>query len=163
MTGITRTQAEDFLYEEAHRLDSGQYHEWLALYDADCHYWMPIDIDEVERGQSVALQNADHQFLEISVNRLYVATAHSMLPKRRECRLVTNVAVLRQEADVTVVRSKLAMHEYRVREIGTDDERSFSATVHHGIRRSDSGLRIAWKRVDLINAEASLTAMPVPL
>lgn len=161
---LTRVQAEDFLFEEAHLLDTGQYREWLSLYAEDCYYWMPVSPDETDRNASVALQNADKLFLEIMINRLYVATAHSMLPRRRECRIVSNVMVIGDGADdVTVVRSKLVMHEYRVREIGEDEERVFIATVLHGLRAGPDGVRIAWKRVDIINSEASLTAMPIPL
>jgi len=152
-----------FLYDEAHMLDSGQFKEWHALFTDDGYYWMPVSPDDTDRTQGAALYNADKAFFEISINRLYASTAHSILPARRACRLVGNIRIAGHEDDATIVRSKLQMHEYRVREIGNDDARVFAGTMHHALVHTTNGLRMRWKRVDIINSEASLTAMPLPL
>src|SRR5260370_36642387 len=33
-------EVEQFLYREARLLDERRFHEWLALFTADVHYWM---------------------------------------------------------------------------------------------------------------------------
>ena len=55
------------------------------------------------------------------------------------------------------------MLEYRNRDGFEGDQRSFGGRVTHRLRRTPDGLRIAEKRIDLINAEGPFAAMAAPL
>ena len=41
--GMTRVEAEGFVYKEARMLDTGSLEEWLKIFSADGIYWVPID------------------------------------------------------------------------------------------------------------------------
>jgi len=56
------------------------------------------------------------------------------------------------------VRSKLIVLENR-----RDSQRLFGGTALHRLVQLDGNLRIAWKRVDLLNCDAPLDGILVPL
>ena len=55
------------------------------------------------------------------------------------------------------VRSTLFLADYRVHM-----HRTFAAHVRHRLRATPQGLRIAWKRVDLINADDVHELIAIP-
>jgi benzoate/toluate 1,2-dioxygenase beta subunit len=55
------------------------------------------------------------------------------------------------------VRSSMVMAEFRA-----DEQRVFAADCRHRLRRTADGIRIAWKRVDLVNCDAPHGLMSVP-
>ena len=155
---------ERFLMREAHLLDERRYEEWLSLYEEDAWYWVPTHPDATDRRFSTAHINDDHQLMQVRVQRLGQDNAYTEHPPSRVVRIVTLVEVedAGDAAEDYVAVSKLLMYEYRMRQFRDDDERTFGATVRHGLKRNGEGLRIAWKRIDLVNSEASFTAMGQP-
>jgi 3-phenylpropionate/cinnamic acid dioxygenase small subunit len=59
--------------------------------------------------------------------------------------------LLEAHANEARVGSSLVLVEYR-----KERQRVFGASVEHRLRRTPAGLRIAAKRVDLVNSEAEL-------
>ena len=55
------------------------------------------------------------------------------------------------------VRSKFVMIEYR-----RESQRLFAGTAFHRLVQVDGAIRIAWKRVDLVNCDAPLDGIVVP-
>jgi 3-phenylpropionate/cinnamic acid dioxygenase small subunit len=64
---------------------------------------------------------------------------------------IGNVQVLEAGAHDVRVSSTLVLVEYR-----RERQRVWGALVEHRLRRAADGLRIAAKRVDLVNSEAEL-------
>lgn len=160
MSGWLR-DAEQFLYHEAQLLDAGRFEDWLALFDADAYYWMPVSPLETRRKHTPSYIDDNRPELELRIRRLLEPTAHTETPRPSGCRLVSNVAV--EDGQAGVVRSKLVMHEFRRRDFGRDDYRLFCATVRHQLRPEGGSFRIGWKRVELFDAEGAHVLMPTPL
>jgi benzoate/toluate 1,2-dioxygenase beta subunit len=55
------------------------------------------------------------------------------------------------------VRSKFVLIEVR-----RDAQRLFGGTALHRLVQAQGGIRIAWKRVDLVNCDAPLDGITVP-
>ncbi|MDB5410814.1 MAG: ring hydroxylating subunit beta family protein 1 [Rhodospirillales bacterium] len=152
-------EVERFLVEEARLLDEGRYESWLDLFTADAWYWVPLARDQASPFDTISLMYDDRRLLETRVRRLGNPNIHAQLPASRTSRIVANVTIEESEpaADATVVRSKLMMLESRA-----DKQRMFGGTCRHRLVRADGGIRIAWKRVDLINSEGVLDGLVVP-
>jgi 3-phenylpropionate/cinnamic acid dioxygenase small subunit len=158
------SEVERFLIREADLLDARRYEEWLALYDEDAWYWVPTHPAATDRRFATAHINDDHQLMQVRVQRLGQDNAYTEQPPSRSVRIVRLVEVepSKSGAEDYVAVSKLLMYEYRMRQFREDDQRTFGATVRHGLRKNGAGFRIAWKRIDLVNSEASFTAMGQP-
>jgi benzoate/toluate 1,2-dioxygenase beta subunit len=84
-------------------------------------------------------------------------------PSPRTVHIVSGAHVETDDGDTLVVASSQIMLEYRNRDRFEEDQRIFGGRVRHILRRTPVGLRIAQKRVDLINAEAAFNAMAAPI
>ncbi|HZT50599.1 MAG TPA: aromatic-ring-hydroxylating dioxygenase subunit beta [Stellaceae bacterium] len=150
-------EAERFLQHEARLLDEARFEDWLALFTADAWYWVPSQPDQTSPRDTVSLIYDDRRLLETRVRRLRNPHLHAQQPPARASRIVANVTIDEAQAGAAVVRSKLLMVEYR-----RNRQRLFAGTCRHRLVRAADGLRIAWKRVDLVDCDAELEGLLLP-
>jgi benzoate/toluate 1,2-dioxygenase beta subunit len=149
---------EAFLIHEARLLDDGHFDEWLALFTADARYWVPSQPDQDSPYDTVSLMYDDRRLLETRVRRLADPRIYSQEPRSRTSRIVTNVTVEEGRGEqARLVRSKFVLVEYR-----RETQRLFAGTYWHELVREGEEIRIAMKRVDLVNCDAPLDGLVVP-
>ena len=156
---LDTAECERFLIHEARLLDEGRFDEWLGLFTADAWYWVPSEPDQASPRDTISLMYDDRRLLETRVRRLASPRIYSQEPRSRTCRMIGNVTFEEASADGTActVRSKLHLLEYR-----REAQRVFGGSCFHRLVRSDNGIRIAWKRVDLVNCDAPHEGLVVP-
>ena len=147
----TRSEVEQFLYHEAWLLDHGRFDEWLGLFAADATYWIPLQASQSDPLTASSMVYDDRRLLEIRVRQFQHPRAHARTPAPRTVHQISNVHVLEAEGDELRVASTLVLLEYR-----HERQRVWGALVEHRLRRTREGLRIAAKRIDLVNSEAEL-------
>lgn len=152
-----------FVYEEAELLDSGRYEDWLALFADQCRYWLPMRYDQAEAADELNLIYDDRARLEDRVARLQSGFSFAEEPASRTSHLISNVRILGgAEAARLVDGAAVAADDLAVgaRSViararnGTVEQ--FHARLVWLLRPSTAGLRIAVKRVDLLNASDPL-------
>ena len=154
--GLTRQDAEDFLYREAALLDEGRLDEWLALFTDDGRYRLPIATgdDELEP----ALVDDDRERLAERVFRLTSTQAHAQLPPSQTVHDVHNVQVEALSEDEALLRCNLTVHEVRVggpEQVGLGRLRVLPARAAYVVRLGPP-LRIRSKTVYLLERELPL-------
>ena len=145
------SEIEQFLYHEAWLLDHGRLDEWLALYTDDATYWIPLEATQADPLSTSSIVYDDRRLLEVRVRQFRHPRAHARLPAPRTVHQVGNVRLLENDGRDVRAGSTLVLVEYR-----RERQRLWSAIVEHRLRRTAEGLRIAAKRVDLVNSEAEL-------
>ena len=155
--------AAALIAEEARLLDDRDYPAWLALFTEDCRYWVPVSRRQTSPADGVAHFHDDKQLLMARTHRLLNPRAFGAEPAPRTCHVVSGVRIEQADAAGIVASSAQIMLEYRNRDGFEADQRSFGGRVTHRLRRTPDGLRIAEKRIDLINAEGPFAAMAAPL
>lgn len=143
---------EQFLYEEAERLDDGDLHGWYDLLAEDVDYRIPRRVTR-ERGTEQSefsdegfLYREDAGTLETRVKRYDREYAWAENPPSRTRRLVTNVRVKSADGDEVSVRSNLLLY----RNQGEDTEADLIACERRDtLRRTGEGLRLAERTVHL--------------
>jgi 3-phenylpropionate/cinnamic acid dioxygenase small subunit len=150
-------EIEALLTQEAALLDEGRYNEWLGLFTADAWYWVPSQHGQRDPFNTISLMYDDRRLLETRVRRLMQGLLHAQTPRSAASRQVTNVVILERQPDAALVRSKFVMAEYR-----RNSQRIFAGTYIHRLVRADGALKIASKRVNLVNCEAELEGLVVP-
>ena len=149
---------EQFLYHEAYLLDHNRLSEWFALFTTDSTYWIPLEANQTDPLGTCSIIYDDHRLLDIRVRQASHSWAHARNPLARTCHQVTNV-MLFSSADSTPelrVCSNLVLIEYR-----GERQRVFAGLCEYRLRQTDSGLKIASKRIDLVNSEAELDGIAV--
>jgi 3-phenylpropionate/cinnamic acid dioxygenase small subunit len=151
-------ECEQFLVHEARLLDEGRFDEWLSLFTSDAWYWVPSEPGQLSPRDTVSLIYDDRRLLETRVRRLASPRIYSQEPRSRTSRIVANVTIEEADESGTTVRSKCQWLEYR-----REAQRIFGGTCFHRlVRGAGTDIRIAWKRVDLINCDAALEGIVVP-
>ena len=153
---MSRAAAEDFLYREARLIDEWQLDEWLALFTRDGLYWIPID-DGKPPEASLSLVRDPPLRREERVHHLLHTRFASQSPRSRTLHMVANVEVGRDpDAGEIVLRSNQAIHEIRggdFRQTGLGELRTLVAAVEHRLRPEAGVLKIAVKKIKLIDRD----------
>jgi len=113
-------EVEQFLYLEAHLLDQGRFHEWLALFTEDVSYWVPIresvlggsEVIDKNDGMGISHFDDDYAMLVQRVQRLDTGFAHTETPPSRTRHLITNVRV-EGEGDEIIAYSNFLLFQSR--------------------------------------------------
>ena len=151
------SQCEQFLIHEARLLDEARFDEWLALFTLDAWYWVPAEPGQASPRDTISLMYDDPRLLETRVRRLASPRIYSQEPRSRTSRIVANVTIEESANDACIVRSKFQLLEYR-----REAQRIFGGTYLHRLVGGTNGIRIAWKRVDLVNCDAPHDGLLVP-
>jgi len=156
--GLSLSDVERFLIDEAHLLDSRRFEEWMALFTEDGYYWAPSTPDQDNPLDHVSLIYDDREAMETRIRRLRHPRIHSQNPPTRTARLVGNVAVEQpaMEGGGSLVRSKFLLYEYRP-SVPEGQERVLGGTCWHRLVAADGGLKIASKKAVLANCDARLS------
>jgi p-cumate 2,3-dioxygenase beta subunit len=143
---VRLSEVEQFLYHEAHLLDSWQLDEWLALMHPEVLYRVPAPGSEGRDPRST-LQVINDRHLQLAgrVTRLKSKHAHAESPKSRTRRLLSNVRVEQNdEQDHPVLVAHANFHVMRTRHAELDH---FIGTYRHMLVRSADGSFLVRERV----------------
>ena len=149
---------EQFLYHEAYLLDHNRLSEWFALFTTDSTYWIPLEANQTDPLGTCSIIYDDHRLLDIRVRQASHSWAHARNPLARTCHQVTNVMLFPSSDSTPELRvcSNLVLIEYR-----GERQRVFAGLCEYRLRQTESGLKIASKRIDLVNSEAELDGIAV--
>src|SRR5215468_7068743 len=127
------------LEREARLLDQLKYEDWLALYTAECIYWVPSTPHAGDPRREIAVMFDDRRRLEDRIYRLRTGFAWSQAPQSRTVRLITNVEVFSAvRDDARMVRSNFVISEFWDKET-----RTLTGWAGHRVIRSGGGWKIA--------------------
>ena len=144
-----------FLFHEARLLDTGRLEEWLALFTDDATYWVPLERDQKDPYETSSIIHDDRTLLELLVKQARHPRAHARQPLARTVHQVSNVLIEEGKSEIKV-NSTLQLVEFR-----NEKQRVYGALVEHRLRRESGGLKIAHKRVDLVNSEGELDGIAI--
>lgn len=128
---ITRSDIEDFLYEEAALLDEWRLREWLALTTEDATYEVPsTDVPDGNPRDTLFIiaDNADR--LRMRVDQLLGKSAWAENPPSRTRRMISNVRIRSVEGDTLGVTANFVVYRMRSGHIDTYIGRYEYTLVH---------------------------------
>ena len=147
-TDITRSQVEEFLYEEAALLDAWRLDDWLALMTEDAVYQVPSnDRPDADPKDTLFIIADDIHRIRARVARLKKKDAHAEEPRSRTRRLLTNVRIVERNGATLKVEANFSVHRFR----RNDGIRVYVGHYRYELRAASGGLRIA-KREAVIDS-----------
>lgn len=152
MSVLTQDNVHDFLYQEARLLDEGRFSQWLELWMPDGIYWMPLDYQQTDPDLVTSLMYEDLFMLKMRVERLNGARTFSQKPKSRCSHVLQRPWI--DEIDVANghCSTTTSMHYVETRQ---DDQFLLAITATHKLVVDEGKIKIANKRVDLLNSDAA--------
>jgi len=140
------------LEREARLLDQLNYEDWLALYTAQCIYWVPSTPNAGDPRREIAVMFDDRRRLEDRIYRLRTGFAWSQAPASRTVRLITNVEVFATaREDACMLRSNFLISEF-----WGDETRILTGWAGHRVVRDGGAWKIEAKQVNLLECDQSI-------
>jgi 3-phenylpropionate/cinnamic acid dioxygenase small subunit len=154
-----RDEFRRLVEREARLLDQLRYDDWLAMFAAECIYWVPSTPHAGDPRREIAVMFDDRRRLEDRVYRLRTGFAWSQAPQSRTVRLITNVEVFATaQDDARMLRSNFLISEFWDRET-----RTLTGWAGHRVVRSGDGWKIAAKQVNLLECDQAIRNLSIIL
>ena len=148
-----RDEFRRLLEREARLLDQLRYDDWLALYAAECIYWVPSTPQAGDPRREIAVMFDDRRRLEDRVYRLRTGFAWSQAPASRTVRLITNVEVFATARD----DARMLRSNFLISEFWGNETRVLTGWAGHRVVREGAGAGTGWKiqakQVNLIDCD----------
>ena len=147
-----RDEFRRLLEREARLLDLLRYDDWLAMYTAECIYWVPSTPNAGDPRREISVMFDDRRRLEDRIYRMRTGFAWSQAPASRTVRLITNVEVfLTARDDARMLRSNFLISEF-----WGDETRILSGWAGHRVVRDAESWKIQAKQVNLIECDQAI-------
>lgn len=149
---LSRDDIVDFIYAEARMLDEGRYSEWLDLWLPEGHYWMPLDYKQSDPHNMTSLLYEDDFMRRLRVERMNGERTFSQKPKSRCSHVIQRPFIDKFDPEAGEFETNTSMHYVETR---LDEQFLLALTAIHELKAVDGQLRIANKRVELLNSDAA--------
>jgi 3-phenylpropionate/cinnamic acid dioxygenase small subunit len=143
-----------FIYREARFQDEHQYEAWEALWTDDGVYWVPANGADIDPEKEMSIIYDNRSRIALRIRQFHTGKRFSQTPQSRLRRIVSNVEILQQEGDELVVTSNAMVFESAVR-----GDTVWASRNEYTLRREGDTLRMARKKVVLVNNETALYSM----
>jgi len=148
---------EQFVYREARFQDEHEYDAWEALWTDDAIYWVPANGADSDPTTQMSVLYDNRARIATRVKQLHTGKRHSQVPRSDLRRLVSNVELLEPHPelpdDIAVGANFLVCES---RERGTV---MWAGRSEYVLRDTDDGLRMARKKIILVDNERPLNTL----
>jgi 3-phenylpropionate/cinnamic acid dioxygenase small subunit len=153
---VNEGEVARFIYREARLLDEKRFDEWYELFTEDACYWVPLVPGQADPLAHNSLAYEDKLLLKLRIERLKLPTAYSQKPASRCLHVLQAPEVEKSDParGEVLTRTPFVYTETR-----GDESQRYAATAWHTLVRSNQGLKIRLKRVDILNADAALPSI----
>ncbi len=153
------TSAIELVYREARLIDEKRFDEWYDLFAADALYWMPLSRDQPLGEAHTSLFYEDKLLLKVRIERLRHPNAYSQ-QQPSFCQHVLQQPAFEGEpaADLCVLRTPFVYFEAQ-----RDRQLMLAGVVYHHLVKESGDWRIQMKKIELLNRDAALPSIELPL
>ena len=133
-------------------LNKGDLENWIALFTDDGYYWMPLEEEHRDPEMHDSLIYDNRALMEMRKHNLASPLAPSMELDIRSVRILSDIEIqLVDTAD-----NEVDVSAFVIAVIYQKQKNTYAGKVAYRLVNADGGLQIGVKRVDLLDADASL-------
>ena len=154
--GPGKAELARFVYREARLIDEKRLDEWYELFTEDALYWMPLVRGQTDPHSHTSLFCEDRFLLKVRIERLKNPLSHSQQQPSFCQHVLQRPEVVERddEAREYALRTPFVYLETRL-----DEQTVLGGVAHHDLRWDDGRLKIAVKRIELLNRDAALPSI----
>ena len=147
-------EVTQWVYREARLQDEHRYDEWEALWTDDGIYWVPANGDGGDPEQEMSIIYDNRSRIALRIRQFHTGKRYSQTPKSRLRRVVSNIEILSDDGGELTVGSNALIFESHVR-----GDTLWAARNEYRLRREGNALKMAFKKVVLVNNQTALWSM----
>jgi len=152
-------EVEQFLYREARLADENDYDNWEALWTDDALYWVPAGGADIDPINHVSVIYDNRNRISTRMKQVKTGKRYAQAPPSNLRRLISNIELLggRPNPDGGVdleVGANFLAFESRAR-----GNELWGGRTTYRLRRVDGEIRLAYKKVVLVDNEKALPTL----
>lgn len=156
---IDRFEVEQFLFREARYADESDYDAWEALWTDDALYWVPANGADSDPRRQMSVIYDNRNRISTRLKQARSGRRYAAAPVSNLRRLVGNIEYLggreNPEGGLDLeVEANVLVFESRAR-----DDRLWGGRTTYRLRRGPHGLRLAYKKVVLVDNDKPLPTL----
>lgn len=157
--GFDRYEVEQFLYREARYADENDYDAWESLWTDDALYWVPADSGPSDPSRQMSIIYDNRNRISTRLKQVRTGRRYAQAPPSHLRRLISNIELLggRPNRDGTIdleVGANFLVVEARPR-----GNHTWGGRTTYRLRRIDDELRLAYKKVQLVDADRPIPTL----
>ena len=146
-----QTDSTALVHHEAALLDEGRFDEWLDLFTEDGLYWIPAGSgDDTDPRLELSIVYDNDSARRLRVGRLRSGRQFAQDPVSRTCHMISGITVADEDGGDDEIWLAYSMVVYESR---LDQMHTFPGRCTMVLRQGPDGLRIALKKIVLINRD----------
>ena len=147
-------EVTQWVYREARLQDEHRYDEWEALWTDDGIYWIPANGEGGDPEQEMSIIYDNRSRIALRIRQFHTGKRYSQTPKSRLRRVVSNIEILSDDGGELTVGSNALIFESHLR-----GDTLWAARNEYRLRREGNALKMAFKKVVLVNNQTALWSM----
>lgn len=147
-------EVTQFIYREARLQDEHQYDAWESLWTDDGVYWVPANGDDIDPEQKMSILYDNRSRIALRIRQYHTGKRYSQTPQSRLRRLVSNVEIVADDGTEIQAAANALVFESQTR-----GDTLWASRNEYTLRREGDGLRMARKKVMLVNNHSALYSM----
>jgi benzoate/toluate 1,2-dioxygenase subunit beta len=157
--GLDRFEVEQFIYREARHADENDYDAWEALWTDDALYWVPADMEPTDPARTMSIIFDNRSRISTRLKQVRTGRRYAQAPPSHLRRLISNIEFIggRTNAEGSVdleVGANFVVVEARPR-----GNHIWGGRVTYRLRRVDDHIRLAYKKVQLVDADTPIPTL----
>jgi 3-phenylpropionate/cinnamic acid dioxygenase small subunit len=145
------SEVSQFLYQEARFQDEHRYDAWEALWTADGVYWVPANGDDIDPETQMSIIYDNRSRIALRIRQFHTGKRHTQMPQSRLRRLMSNIELTAAEGAEIRAAANMLIFESNLR-----GDTIWAARSEYVLRREQGALRMARKKVNLVNNDKAL-------
>ena len=151
-------EVTQFIYREARLADDHAYDEWESLWADDGVYWIPANGEGGDPEHEMSILYDNRSRIALRVRQFHTGKRFSQTPLSGLRRVVSNVELLGRETDEKGEALRVTCN-VMLFEAATRGDVVWGSRTEYRLRRQAEGLRMAMKKVVLVNNAKPLWSM----
>lgn len=147
-------EVESFIYREGFLQDRHQYDAWEALWTDDGVYWIPANDDDGDPEKEMSIIYDNRSRIALRIRQFHTGRRIAQEPRSNLTRVISNIEVVSLTGEDIHVRANGMIFESAARR-----DTIWGARYEYTLRRIDGALRMARKKVILVNNSKALPNM----
>lgn len=147
-------EVTQFIYREARLQDDHEYDAWETLWTDDGIYWIPANGEGTDPENEMSIVYDNRSRIALRIKQFHTGKRFSQTPRSRLRRIVSNVEILEQDDTQIRVTANAMVFESQTR-----GDTIWASRNEYTLRREGDVLRMAQKKVILVNNETALYSM----
>lgn len=152
-------EVEQFLFREARFADESDYDSWEALWTDDALYWVPANGSDSEPAQQMSVIYDNRSRISTRLKQARTGRRYAAAPVSNLRRLLSNIEFLGTRANRDGGQDIEVAANFLLLESKARNNELWGGRVVYRLRRTDAGLKLAYKKVTLVDNDKPLPTL----